>query len=160
MLGRDKAKSYEVERPASAISTTHGGHIVNTELVNAEIVRYSDGHVQLSPVIVSRTPPTSPSMIIPPYATLQRINSQKQNTPSDHMPTDNTPPEQFHMEDTPPEHSPLETPLSNEAQAFTFPDQPKDSEASSDDPESSESRSGQTTTAIVTNPRHDHEVNT
>lgn len=147
-----------MERPPSAISNTHGGHIVNTELVNAEIVRYSDGHVELSPVIVSRTPPTSPSVIIPPYATLQRINSQKQNTPSDNVPTDYTPPEQFQMDDTPPEHSPLETPPSNEAQAFTFPDQPKDSETNSDDPENSES--AQTTTAIVTNPRHDHEVDT
>ena len=147
-----------MERPPSAISTTHGGHIVNTEIVNAEIVRYSDGHVELSPVILSRTPPTSPSVIIPPYPTLQRMNSQKQNTPSDNVPTDYTPPEQFQMEDTPPEHSPLETPPSNEVQAFTFPGQPKDSEANSDDPESSEST--QTTTAIVTNPRHDHEVDT
>ena len=149
-----------MERPPSAISTTHGGHIVNTELVNAEIVRYSDGHIELSPVIVGRTPPTSPNIIIPPYTTLQRMHSQRQNTPSGNVPNERTPSEQFHLEDTPPDQSPLETPLSNEVAAFTFPDQAKamDSEGNSDDHESSES--SLTTTAIVTNPRHDHEVDT
>ncbi len=134
---------------------------MNTELVNAEIVRYSDGHVELSPVIVSRTPPTSPSVIIPPYATLQRVHSQRQNTPSDNMPIEHTPSEQFNLEETPPEHSPLETPVLNkEVEAFAFPDQAMavDSEGNSDDHESSES--SLTTTAIVTNPRHDHEVDT
>ena len=149
-----------MERPPSAISTTHGGHIVNAELVNAELLRYSDGHVELSPVILSRTPPTSPSVIIPPYATLQRLQSLRQNTPSDNLPMEHTPSEQFHMDDTSLGHSPLETPLSNETEAFAFPDQAKamDSETNSDDHDSSES--GPTTTAIVTNPRHDHEVDT
>ena len=149
-----------MERPPSAISTTHGGHIVNAEIVNAEIVRYSDGHVELSPVILSRTPPTSPSVIIPTYATLQRLQSLRQNTPSENMPMEHTPSEQFQLEETPPDHSPLETPLSNAVEAFPFPDQAKsmDSEPNSDDHESSES--GPTTTAIVTNPRHDHEVDT
>ena len=134
-----------MERPPSAISTTHGG-----QFVNAEIVRYSDGHVQLSPVVLSRTPPTSPNMIIPPYPTLQRVHSQPQYTPSDNVP----------LEDTPPGHSPLETPLSNEAGAFPFPDEPRSEypESSSDVGDSSDS--GPTTTAVVTNPQHDQELDT
>ena len=133
---------------------------MNAELVNAEIVRYSDGHVQLSPVILSRTPPTSPNIIIPAYPTLQRVHSQRQNTPSDNVPSDYTPPERFHLEDPPTGRSRIETPQSNESEAFTFPDQAKatDSETNSEDHESSES--SPTTTAIITNPRVDHEVDT
>ena len=138
---------------------------MNAEIVNAEIVTYSDGHVELSPVMLSRTPPTSPTMIIPPYPTLQRIHSQRKNVPSDKSPTDDTPPEQFHLEQTPPYHSPLEmppnrspeTPLSKEERTFEFPEQAKtvDPETTSEDHESSDS--GPTTSAIVTNPRNDHE---
>lgn len=142
----NKNKAFEMDRPPSALSNTHGGQIVN-----AEIVRYSDGHVELSPVIVSRTPPTSPNVIIPPYPTLQRMHSLRQYAPNS-VPLEGTP--------TPQEHSPLETPLSNEVEAFAFPEQATamDSETTSDGVDSSDS--GPTTTAIVTNPRHDNELNT
>ncbi|XP_028408541.1 uncharacterized protein LOC114531095 [Dendronephthya gigantea] len=137
----DKSKKFETDRPTSAMSNNHGGHIVNAEIVNAEMVRYSDGHVELSPVVLSRTPPTSPSMIIPPYPTLQRIHSQRQNVPSDNAPTDDTSPEQLNMERTPPDHFPLETPPSRSPEspgrAFEFPEQAKavDSETTSEDQE-------------------------
>lgn len=150
-----------MERPASTVSTTHGAHIVNTELVNAEIVRYSDGHVELSPVVVSRTPPTSPNVIIPPYTTLQRVHSQREaSVPKDNIPIGNTPPEQFHLEETPPDSSPTETPVMNrEVEAFTFPDHTNATnfERPTDNHEGSATW---TTTAIVTNPRHDHDVDT
>lgn len=145
-----------MDRPPSAISTTHGGHIVNAEIINAEMVRYSDGHVQLSPVVLSRTPPTSPSVIVPPYPTLQRIHSSRKNT-SDYHPVEDIPIGGFTVEDTPQERSPLESPSSNEA--FTFPDHVKavDSDSQSNEPEISDSI---TTDAIVTNPLHDQKADT
>lgn len=60
-----------------------------------EVIQFPDGHTQLSPVIISRTPPTTPRHIVDPLP---------RRTP-------------HHLPNTPPE-----SPNSNEERTFVFPE--------------------------------------